>query len=61
MSDINRRLKRIEKALNVGQEEEPQVLQMIIFGEKLPPDRKLGNTIIRFVRYEDIRKKEEQQ
>ena len=53
MSDLNRRLKKVEKALNV--DEEKRVIQLIMFckGELLP-ERTYGNMTIRPVRYDDI-------
>jgi len=61
MYDMNRRLKKAEKALNVGQEEQ-RVVEIVMFGDgELPPDRIDGNVTMRHVRYDDTRKKKEQQ
>ena len=57
MYDINRRLKKIEKAVNVGQEEQ-KVVEIVVFGGELPPDHTFGNTTIHHVAYEDIVKNE---
>ncbi len=60
MTDINRRLKKIEKALNVGQEEQ-RLVEIVVFCDcELPPDRIDGNTTVRHVRYDDICKRKDQ-
>ena len=61
MSDMSRRLKKIEKALNVDKEE-GRVAEIVLFCDgKLPPDQTHGNLTIRHVRYEDICERQEQQ
>ena len=60
MSNLNRRLKRAEKKLNV--EKEQQVVQIVQFSDgPLPPEQTCGNLIIRHVRYIDICKEKEQE
>jgi len=55
MSDINRRLKKVEKALKVN--EEKRVIQIVMFCKgELPPERTYGNMTIRPVRYDDKRR-----
>jgi len=50
MSDMNRRLKKVEKALNVGQEEQ-RVVEIVMFCDgELPPDHTRGNITIHHVR-----------
>ena len=57
MYGMNRRLKKVEKALNVGQEEQ-RVVEIVLFCDgELPPDEIHGNVTIRHVRYDDICKK----
>ena len=51
MRDIARRIKNIEKRLNLS--EKPQTITIIHFGEELPPDRTDGNITVHFVRYDD--------
>ncbi len=61
MTDINRRLKKIEKTLNVGQEEQ-RLVEIVVFCDcELPPDRMDGNTTVRHVSFEEIRRRNEQQ
>lgn len=61
MYDMSRRLKKIEKALKVGQEEQ-RVLNMIMFHNgELPPDHTVCNTTIHYVRYEEVIKERERQ
>lgn len=50
MRDIGRRIKNIEKRLNLAGEHITFVI--VWFGERLPPDRTEGNMTIRFVKYE---------
>ena len=60
MSNMNRRLKKVEKALNVDKEQ--RVAEVVWFADgPLPPDNTHGNLTIRHVRYDDICKKEERQ
>ena len=60
MSNMNRRLKKVEKALNVDKEQ--RVAEVVLFCDgPLPPDQTYGNLTIRHVRYDDICKKEERQ
>ena len=61
MSDLNRRLKKIEKALNVGRDAQ-RVVEIVMFHDgELPPDHTYGNLTIRQVRYEDVCKRMERQ
>ena len=56
MSDLNRRLKKIESKLNVDKEQ--RVVEIVLFCDgELPPDETHGNVTIRHVRYDDICKK----
>ena len=56
MSDLNRRLKKIESKLNVDKEQ--RVVEIVLFCDgELPPDEIHGNVTIRHVRYDDICKK----
>jgi len=52
MSDMNRRLKKVEKALNVGQEEQ-RVVEIVMFCDGELPDRTYGNITIHHVRHYD--------
>ena len=53
MYDMNRRLKKAEKMLNVDNEQ--QVVEIVQFCDgPLPPDQTQGNLTIRHVRYNDI-------
>jgi hypothetical protein len=61
MYDMNRRLKKAEKALNVGQEEQ-RVVEIVMFCDgELPPDHTEGNVTIHCVKYDDVCKKKERQ
>ena len=56
MSDLNRRLKRVEKTLNLDKEQ--RVAEIILFSDgPLPPDEIRGNQTIRHVRYSDVIKR----
>jgi len=52
MIDMSRRLKSIEKKLNL--KEETETITIVQFGGELPPDRTNGNTAIHFVLYDEI-------
>jgi len=53
MSDMNRRLKKVEKALNV--DEEKRVVEIVVFNDgELPPDRTCGNVTLSCIRYGDM-------
>jgi hypothetical protein len=55
MSDLNRRLKRAEKKLNLGQE--PITVNIVCYGVgELPPDSEQGNVTIHYVAYDRIEK-----
>lgn len=58
MSDMNRRLKKIEKTLNVDKEQRVAEIVMFCTGQ-LPSDQTHGNLTIRHVRYDDICKEKE--
>jgi hypothetical protein len=61
MTNINRRLKKIEKTLNVGQEE-MRLHEIVVFCDcELPPDRIEGNRIIHHVSLEEVLKRKDQQ
>lgn len=54
MSNLDRRLKKVEKALNIKKEEK-RVVEIVIFCDgELPPEQTYGNITIRNVRYDDI-------
>ena len=56
MSDLNRRLKRVEKTLNLDKEQ--RVAEIILFSDgPLPPDEIQGNRTIRHVRLVDVIKR----
>jgi len=57
MYNANRRLKRVEKTLNVGQKEQ-RVVEIVVFGGALPPNHKEGNMTINYIAFEDIAKNE---
>ena len=60
MYNLNRRLKKVEKTLNLDKEQ--HVAEIVMFNEgSLPPDQTYGNLTIRHVRYSDICGKKEQQ
>ena len=60
MSNLNRRLKKVEKALNVDKEQ--RVAEIVLFCDgPLPPDKIQGNRTIRYVRYSDICREKEQE
>ena len=60
MSDLNRRLKKIEKSLNVDNEQ--RVVEIVMFCDGiLPPDHCEGNITTHYVRFDDICSKKEQQ
>ena len=57
---MNRRLKKVEKALDVNQGE-PRVAEIVVFCDGyLSPDSTVGNVIIREVKYDDICKRQGQ-
>ena len=51
MRDINRRIKAVEKRLNI--KEEPKTITIVQYAGELPPDRMEGNTTIHFVMFEN--------
>jgi hypothetical protein len=56
MSDLNRRLKKVEKTLNIDNEQ--RVAEIVMFNDgPLPPDQTYGNLTIRHVRYSDVIKR----
>ncbi|MHC4073719.1 MAG: hypothetical protein ACYSW0_20950 [Planctomycetota bacterium] len=61
MTDINRRLKKIEKTLNVSQEEK-RLCEIVVFCDcELPPDRIEGDRIIRHVSFKEILRRDGKQ
>jgi len=56
MSDINRRLKKVEKAMNVHEEKKVAEVALFCVGE-LPPEYICGNITIRHIRYSDLYRK----
>jgi len=59
MRDMSRRLKNIEKKLNLN--EEHKIVNIIHYGGELPPDCTNGNKTIHFVKYDEICKEKDQQ
>ncbi|MBL7147149.1 MAG: hypothetical protein ISS76_23130 [Phycisphaerae bacterium] len=59
MRDFSRRLKSIEKKLNLNKEH--KIINIIHYGDELPPDSTTGNTTIHFVMYDEICKEKDQQ
>jgi hypothetical protein len=56
MSNMERRIERAEEALGMGQE--PITINVVWFGGKpLPPERRDGNFITRYVAYESLEKR----
>ena len=51
MRDICRRIKNIEKKLNLS--EKPIAVTIVCFGGELPPDRTIGNLTTHFVMYDE--------
>jgi len=53
MSNMNRRLKKVEKALNVDKEQ--RVAEVVWFADgPLPPDEIQGNRTIRYISYKEF-------
>ena len=59
MRDFSRRLKSIEKKLNLNKEH--KIINIIHYGDELPPDSTTGNMTIHFVMYDEICKEKDQQ
>jgi hypothetical protein len=60
MSNLNRRLKKIENKLNIGNEQ--RVIEIVWFADgSPPPEHTEGNITTRYVRYSNICKKREQE
>jgi ABC-type metal ion transport system substrate-binding protein len=58
MNDIERRIRRIEDALNVGKE--PIVVSIVHYGDgELPPERTENGITVKFVRYTDLKQENE--
>jgi hypothetical protein len=56
MSDLNRRLKKVESKLNVDKGQ--RIAEIVYFTDRpLPPDETYGNTTIRHVRFDDVIKR----
>jgi hypothetical protein len=51
MTNIKRRIKNIEKKLNLN--EKPKTVTIVQFGGELPPNRTEGNITIQYVMYEN--------
>ncbi len=51
MRDISRRIKNLEKKLNLS--EKPKTVTIVQFGGELPPNRIEGNTTYHFVMFEN--------
>jgi hypothetical protein len=58
MSDIRRRVKNVEKILNLN--EEPVTVTIVQFGGVLPPDQVIGNTTTHYVMYDDMVKEQQE-
>jgi hypothetical protein len=60
MSDLSRRLKKLEGKLNVDKEQ--RIVEIVWFSDgPLPPDHTDGNITTHYVRFNDICNKKEQQ
>jgi hypothetical protein len=60
MSNLNRRLKKVEKTLNVDKEQ--LIVEIVRFSDgPLPPEHTDGNITTRYVRYDDICKEKAEQ
>ena len=51
MLNIKRRLRHVEKRLNLN--ENPITVNVVCFGDELPPDRATGNMTVHFVEYDN--------
>ena len=51
MYNLGRRLDKIEDKLNLSKK--PTVVNIVHFGEELPPDRTDGNITVHFVKYDE--------
>jgi hypothetical protein len=61
MSDLNRRLKKIENVMNIDKPRQ-KVLNIVDFSDgELEPDKTDGNITIHHIRYSDICRKDNQQ
>jgi hypothetical protein len=58
MRDINRRLKKVEQALNLS--EKPKTVTIVYYGDTIPPDKKQGNITTHFVLYKELYKEKDQ-
>lgn len=54
MRNISRRVKNVEKRLNL--KEKPITITIVQFGSELPPDRTEGNITYHFVMFDEIEK-----
>ncbi len=52
MTNIKRRIKKIEDKLNLS--EKPVTVTIVQFGGELPPDQTVGNMTIHCVMYDEI-------
>ena len=51
MRDISKRVRNAEKKLNLSQEH--IAVDIVCYGDKLPPDRTEGNITIHYVKYDE--------
>jgi len=49
--DISRRVKNVEKRLNLN--EKPETVTIVMFGGQLPPDRTEGNLTTHYLMYDE--------
>ena len=59
MRDFRRRIKNVEKRLNL--KEEPKTITIVQFGRELSPDRTEGNITYHFVMYDEMNEKKAKQ
>ena len=57
MKDIHRRLKKAEKTMNINQEH--TTVNIVWYGDKLPPDRTEGNITCHYVEKENNEQRKE--
>ena len=57
MKDISRRIKNVEKKLNLSKKE-PVTIKIVMFGDgPLPPDQTESNRTISFIKYGGMKKR----
>jgi len=55
MKDMSRRVKNVEKKLNLN--EKHTTVTIVLFGGELPPDRTEGNFTTHYVMHDEIKKR----